>query len=167
MKRVCAFCDKILSPDTEDDGRISHGICPTCFNHAKASLGVDLNEYISMLEEPVILVDSDMHFLAANTESKRITGKEVENVTGIIGGEVFECENATLPGGCGKTVHCSGCVIRNSVSETFKTGNSVNKRPATLHQIKAGVSLPLNMLLSTRKAGGVVLLQIELISKSN
>ncbi|WP_319578046.1 hypothetical protein [uncultured Methanospirillum sp.] len=164
MKHVCAFCSRLLSPDHEKDGLVSHGICNPCYNHAKASLGVDLKEYLDMLEEPVVLVDSDMHVLSANTRSKEITGKDVTEIIGLIGGEVFECENANLPEGCGRTVHCSGCVIRNSVSDTYKTGDPVNDQPATLHQLMNGVSIPIEMLISTRKTGSVVLLQIELVN---
>jgi len=161
MKRVCSFCNLMLSPDNGNDGLISHGICPSCYNHAKASLGVDLREYLDMLDQPVIIVDSDVHVLAANKKFNSLTGKEIDDIIGHIGGEVFECENAVHPDDCGKTVRCSGCVIRNSVTETYTTGNPVNKRPATLFQITTGVSIPFEMFISTRKAGNAVLLQIE------
>jgi len=129
-------------------------------------MGVDLNEYLTMLDLPVMLVDQNLHILTANQETRKLTGKEVPTVIGHLGGEVFECEYARCPKGCGSDIHCSGCVIRNSVIETFQTGNPVDKRPATLTQALITSSDPVKLLISTRKSGDVVLLQVEEVSCS-
>ncbi|HWQ62798.1 MAG TPA: hypothetical protein VN429_00165 [Methanospirillum sp.] len=124
-------------------------------------MGVDIGEYINMLDLPVVLVDEDMHILCANQEIQKMTSNEMPSVIGHLSGEVFECDYARCPGGCGHTTHCSGCVIRNSVKETYLTGRSVDKRFATIEKEIQGKSSPLNLLISTRKTGNVVLLQVE------
>jgi hypothetical protein len=167
MKRICAFCNRDLSPHTGDDDKISHGICSSCYNHVKASMGVDLKEYLNMLDRPVVLVDKDLHVLTANWKAHQFTDKEEPEMLGKLPGEVFECENAKLPEGCGHTVHCSGCVIRNSVNFTFQTGNPVNQHPAVLNQGVSGFSFPVDLLISTQKSGDVVLLKVEHISNGN
>lgn len=114
-----------------------------------------------MLDKPVLLVDQDMHVLSGNWLSQTLTGKQIADITGKLSGDVFECENAILPGGCGVTIHCSGCVIRNSVNETYKTGIPVYQRPAILNHGYTGIPTSVDLLISTRKAGNVVLLQVE------
>lgn len=161
MRYVCSFCNTEYAPPVGDDEIISHGICKSCYNRAKASLGVDLREFLDMLDHPVILVDHDARVLSSNEEAALMVGKDQAELIGKLGGEVFECENAFLAEGCGKTVHCSGCVIRNSVNETFLTGEPVNCRPATLNQGVIGFSLPIELMISTRKSGDIVLLMVE------
>jgi hypothetical protein len=48
------------------------------------------------------------------------------------------------------------------VNETFETGNPVINKPATLNQGPAGFSFPIELLVSTRKSGDIVLLMVEL-----
>ncbi len=166
MKILCAFCDKeILSGDDNEGPNeiISHGVCQPCFNHIKATMGVDLYEYLDMLDYPVLLVDDDVTVLAANTKAKAFVGKDIVKIAGNKGGEVFECIHAKEPGGCGKTVHCSGCTIRNSVTETFKTGNIINKKSATICQEIDGITQTIELLISTRKEGDVVILKVEYV----
>lgn len=124
-------------------------------------MGVDITEYLAMLDQPVILVDQDLHILSANQETRKVTTKEIPDLIGQVSGEVFECEYARCPGGCGNTTHCSGCVIRDSVKETYQTGRPVNRRPATISQDLEGKTASVNLYISTRKTGDVVLLQIE------
>lgn len=124
-------------------------------------MGVDIGEYINMLDHPVVLVDEDMHILCANQELNKITRNEPTAAIGHLGGEVFECDYARCPGGCGTSTHCSGCVIRNSVKETYLTGRSVDKRPAIIEKDNEGSFGPVNIFISTRKTGDVVLLQVE------
>ena len=124
-------------------------------------MGVDITEYLTMLDQPVVLVDQDLHILSTNQEIRKVTRKEPSSVIGHLSGEVFECEYARCPGGCGNTTHCSGCVIRNSVKETYQTGRPVDKRPATIEQDIDGRLASVSLLISTVKTGDVVLLQVE------
>jgi hypothetical protein len=70
---------------------------------------------------------------------------------------------SALPEGCGKTVHCSGCAIRNTVMDTFQSGKShlaveaplVYGTPDNRHEI--------SFLISTEKVKDVVLLRIDTV----
>ena len=124
-------------------------------------MGVDLNEFLNMLDKPVLLVDHDLRVLTANWKAGQVTGKKNEEMIGYPGGEVFECEYARQSEGCGKTEHCSACVIRNSVNETFQTGEPVQRRPATLHKGDPGHSAPVDLLISAKKSHDIVLLMLE------
>lgn len=161
MKYVCAYCNAVLRPESSGKDGVSHGICPPCYNHIKASLGVDLKEYLNMLDHPVYLVDDDVRILSANYKAWFLKGEKIPGVTDKRLGEVFECENAIKSDGCGKSVCCSGCAIRNSVTKTFKTGEPVIKKPASLVSGIKGVPTGIDLFVSTYKVGKAVFLKVE------
>lgn len=72
-------------------------------------------------------------------------------------GEVVECENSRLPGGCGKTVHCSGCVLRRTVTDTYNTGRQSSMVPAKLTTERGDVSY----MVSAMKVGDCVVVKLD------
>ena len=62
--------------------------------------------------EKNIVVDGDGRIQSANKLGRETVSKDMDHITGYLGGEVFQCHYATLPGGCGQTLHCKSCVIR-------------------------------------------------------
>ena len=52
--------------------------------------------------------------------AEALAGKPKKVFLGLPGGKVFECAYARLPEGCGKTVHCVTCAIRNTVTSTIQ-----------------------------------------------
>ena len=127
MKQICGWCKKELDDSeisSESDSPISHGICRDCSFHILASTGMSLQEFLDGLPAPVVLVCEDATVLRANEEARTMLGKDASKIDGFRGGEVFECEYAYLPEGCGNTVHCSGCTIRITVMDTLNTGKS-------------------------------------------
>jgi PAS domain-containing protein len=164
MRRVCAWCDKTLgtvSSDVHSDAVITHGICDKCAFHLRAQVGMPLRDFLDGLGVPVLLVDSDGNIKTANKAVRQILKKDLPLIEGYKGGDVFECSHARLPGGCGKTVHCSGCTIRRTVMETLHSGKSHEKAPASLNRKSRDGSQPLRLLISTEKVRDVVLLRID------
>lgn len=159
LKRICAWCGKELDPASivPAGAETTHGICPPCGNLIFSRFGIRLRDLIDRLEVPVTLVNEAGMILAANKHTRTLAGKDLSIIEGHPPGEVFQCVYAVLPGGCGGTVHCSGCVIRKSVAETAATGKSISNVPATLNQ----QAREIRFLISTEKAGESVLLQIE------
>lgn len=161
MKKICAWCKKDLggiSSDQASEQLISHGMCAECANHFRAQMGVDIQRFLDGLNEPILIVDSDSVVLTANLKARNFLQKELIHIEGFKGGDVFECEYAMLPGGCGNTIHCSGCTIRMNVMDTFTSGKSHLETPAFLNHKTAGT---LSFLISTEKIGDVVLLRID------
>ena len=142
-------------------GSITHGICEPCRRALFAQMGVPLRRFIDLLDVPVVVVGEDDDVRAANRLACELIGRDVSRIEGLKGGAVFECAYASLPGGCGNTVHCSGCAIRCSVTETFETGASLLRVPATLTQCAAGEECEIRLLISTEKAVDLVLLRID------
>lgn len=163
MKVVCAWCGKLLKDDAERP--ISHGICDACSRTVQFQEGVKLREYLNALDVPVLAVDSDVVVKVANDRALTLLGKTQNAVGGRLGGDVFECEFARLPGGCGRTIHCSGCAIRLTVAETWRTGRPKVNVPALLHHEQNGEKEEISLYLSTEKVGEMVFLRIDRLEK--
>lgn len=164
MEKVCAWCGKGLgtvagAPGTEH--RITHAICDRCRDRLGARIGIPLREFLESLAAPVMLVDAHSRAVAGNSALGSIAGVAPERMPGRFPGDVFECAHVRAPGGCGFAIHCSGCVIRNSVEETMSTGNAVTRVPATLDHGTDDPYAGVRFLISTEKVGDRVLLRVD------
>jgi PAS domain-containing protein len=124
-------------------------------------MGLPLREYLDGLTAPIVVVDGDGRVTTANRQARTFLRKDLPEIEGYRGGEVFECEHARLPEGCGQTVHCSGCTIRMAVMDTLRTGVSRLRAPACLDCHTGNGVQRVEFLISTEKAGDVVLLRID------
>lgn len=165
MKVVCAWCGTYLRTIPGDSPsaalRNSHGICEDCAKTLREGLGVPVKQFLSDLGVPVLLVSEDVHVLDVNLAAVSMLGGRRKAILGRRGGEVFECVNSRLPEGCGKTVHCSGCVLRQTVTSTWETGRPHRRIPATLEVNSRDDPGEIAFLVSTDKAGDKVVLRIE------
>ena len=160
-RSTCAMCHRGMPPETIEPRAITGKICRDCLDLYGARAGVPLLDFLDLLGVPVLVADSDVVVLLANKPLLTLVGKNIAQVKGQRGGDVFECAYARLPGGCGKTVHCSGCAIRRAVTETFTTGKSLRNVLAYLNRDMVTQFLQLGLVISTEKAWGVVLLRID------
>jgi len=169
MGNVCAWCEAELKSGpaskplsaTKDDSPV---FCRACARDLAAQMGTSLHEYLDDLETPIILFDSQTRLVTANHVACKFIGKQERDVRGALGGDVFECAYAKLPEGCGKTIHCSGCAIRRSVEDTFRSGMSHSRVPATLNRTGVDDVDLAQLLISTELVGGVVLLKIDSVA---
>jgi len=76
---------------------------------------------------------------------------------GLRRGEAMECRYARLPEGCGETVHCEICSVRNTVLEVLETGESREQVPAYVD--RGAHRVPLT--ISAFERDGIVLLVID------
>ncbi|MFH1217077.1 MAG: hypothetical protein V1706_11310 [Pseudomonadota bacterium] len=169
MKRICAWCKKNLenpngTQNKSDNEPISHGICPDCVRKNFRHEAIGIIDFLDQFTNPILLVDRDTRVLAVNRAGLTALKRKDEDARGQLGGDFFSCSHARKPGGCGKTVHCKSCTIRNTVTDTYLTGKSHVKVPAypELHHITGEKKV--RFLISTEKAGDVVLLRIDEIS---
>ena len=170
MVRQCAWCGAEMEPvgdPSPPDGPVSHGICAPCAARLTADLGVPVRRFLDSLDAPVLLVDVEEggRVRVASEEALALTDRTPEEVADQLMGDVFECANATLPGGCGRTVHCSGCTIRRTVEETWHTGEPSVRTPATLRPAGPDENATIDLEISTERVGGRVLLRIDRIDR--
>ena len=149
------------SANPQTQGLVTHGLCVDCAHRFFAEMGMPLMEYIERLEAPILVVDASGTVRAANRRVRKLLQKDMAAIEGHKGGEVFECAHAGLPGGCGRTIHCSGCAIRRTVMDTFETGQSRLRVPAYLKRRAHNHLEEIQLLISTEKVDGAVLLRVD------
>jgi len=113
------------------------------------------------------MISPDVRIVGGNREGCEILGKSNEALAGLLGGEAIECAYATLPGGCGDTIHCRTCTIRNTVTDSLLSGRSHLHVPAyaDLHHVSGDKRL--KFLISTERIGRAVLLRIDNMSEAD
>jgi hypothetical protein len=167
MKVVCSACGKYIKDKPADptmDHEISHSLCENCACHFRAQAGIPIEEYLETIEAPVVTIAPNVTISTLNTKAMELLGKSIKDIQGKLGGDVFECEYARLPGGCGETIHCSGCTIRNTVIKTLRTGIPMRRIPAILNRFSESGTEQIDLLITTEKIGGIVFLKIDKIN---
>ena len=141
-----------------DDKRVSHTICFDCYlYYSKQMKGISFDEYLDRFEAPVLIVNDLGRILAANKMAEQVIGNPNDQIAGFLGGEAMECEYARLPEGCGNTIHCPACTIRNTVMKTMETGEPHIHVPVKLQRENQEVA----MYISTEKVDSFVRIKIE------
>ncbi len=164
MKTVCAWCDRVLveEPAGGSSGRVSHGICAACLAVVSVEQPRSLRELLDNLPEPVLCVGGRGEILAGNAAAERALGRDLAGVAGTLGGDLFECRYARLPGGCGTTAHCAVCTVRRAVTAVAATGQPVAGQPAWVERGGSGYGAGrLDLVISAEKLRDVVLLRID------
>ncbi len=172
MKRICAWCKVALgSFHLKEDSLIdipeeTHGICQNCSaSFISNGRGQDFLDYIDSLPTNILVVDENARAIHANTMNLLALGKDLSEVRDKLGGVIFNCEYSHLPGGCGNTLHCPQCVIRNAVIGTMSDSQPRSDIRADLYQRQPdGNNVWFSVIFSTEKAGSVVLMRINAIS---
>ena len=143
MRVVCSYCRTEAGEKPPlDDPRITHGMCVACMEHFRRQWrGVTLSEYLDEFEEPVLVVTPDRRVVAVNRPMEAFMGRGIRELRGLLGGEATECVYARLPEGCGQSIHCNTCDIRNAVLRARDTGAPVEDVEARLERDEGTVHL--------------------------
>ncbi len=122
MHLICSYCGNyIKEKEPFEVTKKTHGICQECFVPLLSQhKGLSYDEYLENFDVPVLVADSRGRIAAANQVALDMLEKPVERVFEVLGGEALECRYSRLPGGCGKTLHCETCTLRNLVLKTME-----------------------------------------------
>lgn len=142
-----------------DERAVSHGICRECAVKLVSESGLSLQEFLDDLGVPVLVTEPDMNVIMASKQVREVLNKDLLRDHGFRCGNVLNCYWAQLPEGCGNTVCCPDCAIRQTVAETFETGQTIVSRHVELNHQPSGQKILL--LISTELVGEVVLLRID------
>lgn len=169
MKRVCAWCKKSLGHDEEfsSSGCITHGICSPCAIKITGYKPRTIKSILDFLEEPVFLINPEGVVKAANKSGLKLLGKNLSEIEDELGGDAFECVYAKKEGGCGRTVHCKTCAIRNTVMDTLSTGKGYDNVPAFQNINTGDGPRIIKFHISTQKVGNSILLRIDKVSPTD
>ena len=161
MSPICAWCQKPLPPVEAFLDRPSFpGMCPDCARRSQGERPVALADLLNEFAVPVLAVDDDVVVLAANDAARTVFNLTAAEGLSRRVGDIVECVHAREPGGCGRTVHCSGCALRRAVTDTAADGRPRDGVPAyqSVHTSR-GVELTL-FRISTQAVGNIVLATI-------
>jgi hypothetical protein len=155
---ICSYCDATIREGKTDAPLRSHGICADCMRYFKPQWsGLSMDQYLARFSTPVLVVDAAGRIYATNEAMEAGLDRAESELKGLLGGDAMECEYARLPEGCGQTVHCKTCTIRNTVEQTLTTGEAVQGVPAYLNCDDGR----LWMRISTRMEADKVVVVIE------
>ncbi len=141
----------------DGDEPISHGICADCRDSFLQHNGVSLQAFIDKFSFPVLVLNGSLEPVSLNKVAAASTRINLEEIQHFSMGEIVECKHSHSPEGCGRTVHCTGCVLRNSVRETNETGQPFSAVPAKLNTTTTEIQL----YVSTMRVDGTVFVKLE------
>jgi len=160
MSRSCAHRKREID-DGPSAGSITRALCPACALEMTRATPRTAGEILNAMNVPVFLIDSDGVLRGANRSAADLLNKALPDIENQMGGDAFECSYAKHAGGCGKTIHCKTCAIRNIVLDTLASGYGFDKVPAFQSiDTPAGPSIT-RFVITTEKVGEQVLLRID------
>ena len=163
MERICAWCQKRLTPSGNSNGATTHGICQSCQDKLFVAKRYGLKDFLDTIDKPLLLVKDDGTICTGNKTAENMLGKTLPDIEGFPGGIVVECVHAVLPEGCGHAIHCVGCTVRQTVMTTFDTNQPTIKVPASLDTHTGHVDFH----ISTIPVNGYVILRVDAVNPTS
>jgi hypothetical protein len=136
------------------------GICDDCRVDAEFRRE-RLDEFLNRLAGPVLAVDGNGTVVGSNNVAAVLVSSDVASMKGRLSGDVISCVYSGLPGGCGKTTHCTGCTIRRSFEHTAATGEAVRDETAFSYSRTPRGPVWRRFSIATERLGTLVLVRIE------
>ena len=146
-------------------GTITNGICESCAGHLP---GASSNsELLEAIDAPVLLMQGNpRQVVTANKRALELFVKELPEVEGHRGGQVFDCVHSFTEAGCGKDRNCDDCMIKKTIIDTFMTSRSFNGVSAYLQVKKVDGIKTFLLQISTEKIGDLALIRINRYEKT-
>jgi transcriptional regulator with PAS, ATPase and Fis domain len=159
MKIICSYCRRPCGEkEPLEDDRTTHGMCDDCFDHfERQAQGLKLDEYLDEFEKPILIVNKEGRIAALNKNAAARLGRPQKKIVGLLGGEAIECNFSRLPEGCGKTVHCETCTLRQTIIETLTTGKTLQNVRKTVRKNDREI----DMVFSSYYVDGMVKIVID------
>ena len=118
--------------------------------------------FLNTIELPALLLQSEpRQVVTANNKACELFGKDLSQIEGYKGGQVFNCIHSFTEAGCGKDINCEDCKIKNAVVDTFTTGEEQNFVETKLDIKKIEEIIPYDIQVSTKKIGDFVVVAIN------
>lgn len=134
---------------------------------AKVPDELNYSELIEAVDAPILLMQGNpRQVVTANRRALELFEKELRDVEGYRGGQVFDCVHAFTEDGCGKDRNCEGCKIRDAIIDTFTTAKPHNGVSTALQIKKADGTMTYVLQVSTEKVGDLALVRIERFDKA-
>lgn len=127
-------------------------------NHIPEELLAVLGE----LESPTLLMQTEpRQVVTANKKACELFDKNLAQIEGHRGGQVFDCIHSFTEKGCGLDPNCEDCKIKNAVVDTFLSGESQENIQTILDIKSHNIITPYVVKVSTKKVGDFALITID------
>lgn len=118
----------------------------------------------------MLLLDGERKIRRVNGVACSFAGSPATDMSGLRGGEALHCVHALDSAeGCGFGAYCQSCVIRQTVQDTFESGQKYHQVEATLTLSIQGKEQEIQFLISTTKVmvahKAMILLTLQDISE--
>jgi len=165
MRQICRWCDTEFSttPEQSSGFIVTGGICISCTE--KFSLSNDIStcrEFVYTIDAPILVMQPEpRQVYTANKKALELFGKELSQMEGYRGGQVFDCLQSFTEAGYGKDINCEDCKIKAAIVGTFNSGDSFNGVVSPLEVKKNGKTSTYLLQISTEKTGDLALVRID------
>jgi len=166
MDIICSYCKTPIRTVKFYFSGSSDGVCRNCLPKLVKDLGQPLAEFVNEMSTPILVMHNDTRIVAANTAARKLSAEPLQELSGLLCGDVIGCLHSKEEEGCGRTVHCLSCTIRRSIAHTFETGESCFDVPAYMDLDLLSGDTKVRFRISTEKKGDFVLLRIEHVEET-
>jgi len=98
----------------------------------------------------MFIVDRDRRVTKLNEAAIAMTRRIENESIGLRGGEMLRCVNSfDDPQGCGFSAACKSCIVKNTISDTFHTGQAHQSVKAFIPYVAEDETIVLHVLVST------------------
>lgn len=168
LNQSCIWCSQNIGKEDQNvfrDGISAHHVCGCCAEHFTLPPSGPLQKHLDQVDVPVLVIELHAgNYLITRAVNKKACdwlGKEPREIIQHLSGNVIECAFARLTEGCGNTLFCADCEIKQSVAGTAQTGLPRVKVKHTLLQGDPDHPSPVELFITTMKAGSMVLLRAD------
>jgi len=121
---------------------------------------------IESIDAPALLMQADpRQVVTGNKKVCEMFGKNLEQIEGFRGGQIFNCIHSFSEEGCGKDENCENCKIKEAVVGTFETGKPYISVQEVLEIKEHNETSPYDVQVSTKKIGDFAIVTIDKYSK--
>ena len=121
----------------------------------------ELFDLVNSRTMPTLLMQAEPRVVVtANKSARQLFNKELSEIEGKRGGQVFDCIHSFTEKGCGLDENCKDCWIKGAVLDTFATGTPHDNVRTVLDIKKEDQTIPYAMVISTEAVGDFVLLTV-------
>ena len=111
--------------------------------------------------KPTLLMQPDPRLVVtANKSARELFNKELSEIEGKRGGQVFNCIHSFSEKGCGLDQNCEDCWIKGAVLDSFATGTPHDNVRTVLDIKKEDQIIPYAIIVQTESVGDFVLITV-------
>ncbi len=159
MSQICTSCNSTIEKPQKQF--VTGGLCMPCASDILMS-AKKTNTFLNAFTSPLLLMQGEpRQVLTANAKACDLFAKNLSQIEGHRGGQVFDCIHSFTEAGCGKDQNCEDCKIKNAVVETFSAGTSSNGVRTILDIENNNKTTPYEIQIATEKIGDFALVRID------